>query len=90
MWKCKSGGGGGNAAVGECGYTLLYSPLQVRENERLFRVSPKDKMLLVQDQRQAELRRKVKKMLEEKPDSFRRPAKVAMQYAVGQHMQAAV
>lgn len=75
MWKAKSGGGGGNSAVGECGFTLLYSPLQVRENERLFRAEPDKRMLFGQDHLQTQWRRKVNKMLEETPDAFRRPAR---------------
>ena len=48
MLKGKSGGGGGNAGVGEGGFVHMYSPVQAAENRRLFRLRPTETAMLGQ------------------------------------------
>jgi len=48
MMQGKSGGGGGNAGVGEGNFVAMYSPVQAAENRRLFRLRPAETAVLGQ------------------------------------------
>jgi len=49
---------------------------QAQENRRLFNLAPSETMLLGQTQKQAEQKRKLRRLMAENPDAFRRPPKV--------------